>query len=54
MENLIKEIQAFLAPFKEIFLFLGIIVLVWAIVALIIKIFIRKSDKSDDLENDIE
>jgi len=54
MENLIKEIQAYLAPFKELFILLGVIILVWAIVALVIKKAIRKSDDSEDLEDDIE
>lgn len=51
MENFIKEIQSSLAPFKELFILLGVIILVWAIVALIIKKIIRKADISEDSES---
>ncbi len=42
----IKEIQSYLNPFKELFILLGVIIIVWAIVALIIKKWIRKSDET--------
>jgi len=48
MENVIREIQSYLAPFKELFFLLGVIILVWAIVALVIKKVIRKSEDSED------
>jgi len=49
-----KGIKIFWASYRDLFLLLGIIILVWAIVALTIKIFIRKSGKSGDSEEDIK
>ncbi|MDD3656434.1 MAG: hypothetical protein PHI72_06655 [Atribacterota bacterium] len=54
MEIFIKELKNIFALYRELFILLGVIILVWFLVALIIKKFIRKPERWDDLENDIE
>jgi predicted permease len=54
MEIFIKEFKNIFALYRELFILLGVIILVWFLVALIIKKFIRKPERWDDLENDIE
>ncbi|KUK86039.1 MAG: hypothetical protein XE03_1741 [candidate division TA06 bacterium 34_109] len=54
MEKYMKGIKIFWASYRDLFLLLGIIILVWAIVALTIKIFIRKSERLDDSEEDMK
>jgi hypothetical protein len=54
MEKFMKGIKIFWASYRDLFLLLGIIILVWAIVALTIKIFIRKSERLNDSEEDIK
>lgn len=45
-----ERFKFFFTLYKELFILLGIILLVWLAVALIIKIFIRKPETWDDDE----
>ena len=54
MENTLKEFMFFFSLYRELFILLGVIFLVWLIVALTIKLFVRKQDEWDDWENEIE
>jgi len=46
----LERFKFFFTLYKELFILLGIILLVWLAVALIIKIFIRKPETWDDDE----
>ncbi|HOF03804.1 MAG TPA: hypothetical protein PLT58_07580 [Atribacterota bacterium] len=48
--NFLERFKFFFTLYKELFILLGIILLVWLAVALIIKIFIRKPETWDDDE----
>lgn len=45
-----ERFKFFFTLYKELFILLGIVLLVWLAVALIIKIFIRKPETWDDDE----
>ena len=46
-----NEFKYFVATYKELFILLGTIILVWLIVTIIIKKFVRKDEGSDFLED---
>ena len=54
MEKIFKEFMVFFVLYRELFILLGVILLVWLIVASTIKFFIRKRDEWDEWESDIE
>ncbi|NLL62523.1 MAG: hypothetical protein GX240_07115 [Candidatus Atribacteria bacterium] len=54
MEKIFKEFIVFFTLYRELFILLGVILLVWLIIALTIKCFVRKRDEWDEWENDIE
>ena len=54
MEKTLKEFIFFFTLYRELFILLGVIFLVWLIVALTIKFFVRKRDEWEDWENEIE
>lgn len=48
--NFLERFKFFFILYKELFILLGIVLLVWLAVAIIIKIFIRKPETWDDDE----
>jgi Ca2+/H+ antiporter len=46
-----NKFKSFALTYKELFILLGTITLVWLVVAIIIKKFVRKDKRSDFLEN---
>lgn len=48
--NFLERFKFFFTLYKELFILLGIVLLVWLAVVLIIKIFIRKPETWDDDE----
>ena len=51
MKKIFKEFMVFFVLYRELFILLGVILLVWLIVALTIKFFVRKRN---EWESDIE
>ena len=49
---LFTKFKYFVAIYKELFILVGAIILVWLIVAIIIKRIVRKDERSDLLEDD--
>jgi len=49
--TLSSKFKYFVATYKELLILLGTIILVWLVVAIIIKKFVRKDKRSDFLEN---
>ncbi len=54
MEIIIRELRNLFLIYRELFILLGVIILVWLIVAFVIKKFIRKEKRWPNLENDRE
>lgn len=48
---LFNRFKYFVATYKELFILLGTTILVWLIVVIIIKKYVRKDDKNDFLGN---
>lgn len=51
---LLKEFRLFVATYKELFILLGTIILVWLVVVIIIKKLVRKDERSNILKNHID
>jgi hypothetical protein len=48
---LFNKFKYFIATYKELFILLGTTILVWLMVVIIIKKYVRKDDKNDFLGN---
>ncbi len=45
---LINRFKNFFKPYRELFILFGTILLVWVVVAIIIKKFVRKDERNDN------